>query len=741
MGLAALFSSRGAQKQQQSGPPALQNSGQPCGQPPPQQAQQGYQQGSQSPADQQPGYPQQGYQPSGYSQSAAQQGYRLQTQPWQQSTQPAYQQQQQQQQQQQSGASPGGGLNDQGLQTALHKQLKNIIKMNRLQAYYPPHRPQRLQQVQERIARVDFRALAWKWSMSVELAVHLVALALYDIVIYANDGRSMTCCDDGSKIDDLTMVLERVTEVATLFDADGISVSFINAKFRGDKIRDSAGVANLVAMCPFTGMSPLGTEMYARILRPMVEGPIASRTMQKPVLVITITDGEPIGEKQSKIVKVIKAIKRVALGCEYGPGAVAFEFAQVGKDTDAQAFLGRLDNDRDVGGMIGATSCFEFEAEEYRRRGVVLTPELWMVKLMLGAIDLTIHEQIAKENQAAGVHTTESPDMKGSEVPEAAQAASEFAEKVNLSAKPKTKSWAAANIPTPKGEENNETPLWQQLARLAPQTYGFYNGAADSLQSIDSGPGVFTEVFSHFSTLCQGITGSAGALVPGLYVVAVGLKVLDQIVVTNATADGLTHRLHGVAQSMVTWLRDMLHKAVEDDAIAQKVNKMLTPLGEVLKDVVAFVEKQPKAWAFSRMYTAGQRQAEAKRLQDKLDDFLKQLQVAGLAINLAMHQMVRTCVQALAEVQETLEDMQIKLDRLHEGQIRMERMVGQLADKNQQLSPKTEGKRQALMTEGANMDNVVLEKLLAEAHLLLLSAEGTYVAIVVDSSCEPCCIA
>lgn len=52
-----------------------------------------------------------------------------------------------------------------------------------------------------------------------------------------------------------------------------------------------------------------------------------------------------------------------------------------------------------------------------------------------------------------------------------------------------------------------------------------------------SGPGVFTEVFSHFSTLCQGITGSAGALVPGLYVVAVGLKVLDQIVVTNATAD------------------------------------------------------------------------------------------------------------------------------------------------------------------------------------------------------------
>lgn len=106
--------------------------------------------------------------------------------------------------------------------------------------------------------------------------------------------------------------------------------------------------------------------------------------------------------------------------------------------------------------------------------------------------------QIAKENQAAGVHTTESPDMKGSEVPEAAQAASEFAEKVNLSAKPKTKSWAAANIPTPKGEENNETPLWQQLARLAPQTYGFYNGAADSLQSIDRQVTSFAELLKHW---------------------------------------------------------------------------------------------------------------------------------------------------------------------------------------------------------------------------------------------------
>jgi len=45
--------------------------------------------------------------------------------------------------------------------------------------------------------------------------------------------------------------------------------------------------------------------------------------------------------------------------------------------------------------MIDATSYFELEAEEYMRRGVNLTPELWLVKLMVGAVDPTYDEQDA----------------------------------------------------------------------------------------------------------------------------------------------------------------------------------------------------------------------------------------------------------------------------------------------------------------------------------------------------------
>ena len=67
--------------------------------------------------------------------------------------------------------------------------------------------------------------------------------------------------------------------------------------------------------------------------------------------------------------------------------------AQVGKDQAAQAFLAQLDKHPEVGKMIDATSYYELEAEEYKRKGVNLTPDVWLVKLMVGAVDPTFDEQ------------------------------------------------------------------------------------------------------------------------------------------------------------------------------------------------------------------------------------------------------------------------------------------------------------------------------------------------------------
>jgi hypothetical protein len=60
---------------------------------------------------------------------------------------------------------------------------------------------------------------------------------------------------------------------------------------------------------------------------------------------------------------------------------------QVGRDQRAQAFLEKLDTDPAVGDSIDCTSYYEMEAEEYKKKGVDLTPELWLLKLMVGAVD------------------------------------------------------------------------------------------------------------------------------------------------------------------------------------------------------------------------------------------------------------------------------------------------------------------------------------------------------------------
>ncbi len=54
-----------------------------------------------------------------------------------------------------------------------------------------------------------------------------------------------------------------------------------------------------------------------------------SRFVTLTVQVIAITDGEPAGEPNTTVLNVIKNAKTMCANSPYGPGAIAFEFAQV----------------------------------------------------------------------------------------------------------------------------------------------------------------------------------------------------------------------------------------------------------------------------------------------------------------------------------------------------------------------------------------------------------------------------
>ena len=111
----------------------------------------------------------------------------------------------------------------------------------------------------------------------------------------------------------------------------------------------------------YKGLTPFGTKLREKVLDPLVVPRLRSGTMNKPVLIIGITDGQPAGEKADALVETVRyafgeANREFKEGVKYGSGAVAFQFAQVGNDAKATEFLAKLDNDPQIGSMVDCTS-------------------------------------------------------------------------------------------------------------------------------------------------------------------------------------------------------------------------------------------------------------------------------------------------------------------------------------------------------------------------------------------------
>ncbi|WRT63790.1 uncharacterized protein IL334_000715 [Kwoniella shivajii] len=371
-----------------SGPPLGQSYGQQ-GQGQQQGGQYGQQQGSYG---QQQGQQSQYGAPSGpppghqqnYGQQGQQQGQYGQQQP-PQGQPPAYQA---------SGAPPvagaAGGPNSQ----AILQSLIQCVQEQKIQAFYPPGS---LEPIAQRVAQSGvLPKLAQDWRMPIELASDLVKLSLFDVILYVDDSGSMAFEQGGERIDDLKLILSRVAHATSLFDDDGIQVRFMNNRLEGNGIKTEQQALQLVQQVKFSGLTPLGTSLWQKILQPLVLGPASQNRLQKPVLVVILTDGTPAGENRDEIFKVILRADSDLKRTRYGPDALSYQFAQIGDDMKAMKFLEELDNHPVIGGLIDCTSNYEAEqAEMSRKSGIDLTPEMWLVKLLMGGIDDSYDEKLA----------------------------------------------------------------------------------------------------------------------------------------------------------------------------------------------------------------------------------------------------------------------------------------------------------------------------------------------------------
>ncbi|KAH7307508.1 hypothetical protein KP509_22G063000 [Ceratopteris richardii] len=268
---------------------------------------------------------------------------------------------------------------------ALARKLQTIIQVQRLEFFYDSRR---FQAVLQKLSSVNFAEIAAQWKIGKELAYDLASLILYDIVFYCDDSGSMAFEENGERIEDLKFILSKVSGIATLFDDDGISVRFMNSNVNGDGMRSAEDILRLISQVKFSGATPLGTNFERKVIQPLILGKaVGNQSLTKPVMAIIITDGEPYGESRDKILKVIREAKDALSRTPYGSGALAVQIAQVGKDIRTQKFLEELDKDPSVGAMIDCTSYYEMEEEEFARKGVTLTPELWLLKMCVGTVD------------------------------------------------------------------------------------------------------------------------------------------------------------------------------------------------------------------------------------------------------------------------------------------------------------------------------------------------------------------
>ncbi|OWZ64065.1 hypothetical protein AYX15_04085 [Cryptococcus neoformans] len=264
--------------------------------------------------------------------------------------------------------------------------LQHCVQDQNLQAFYPPGS---LEPIAQRVAQSGaLNKIAQEWRLPLELASDLVKLSLFDVILYIDDSGSMAFEGGGERIDDLKLILSRVAFATSLFDHDGIQVRMMNSRVEGNGVTSEAQALQLIQQIKFSGLTPLGTSLWQKVLQPLILAPAQQGRLQKPVVVVTITDGSPAGEPKEEIFNVILRADAELKRSRYGADAVSYQFAQVGDDLKAQKFLEELDNHPVIGSLVDCTSNFEAEqAEMMRKSGVNLDPSMWIVKLLMGPID------------------------------------------------------------------------------------------------------------------------------------------------------------------------------------------------------------------------------------------------------------------------------------------------------------------------------------------------------------------
>ncbi len=259
-------------------------------------------------------------------------------------------------------------------------RLIKIVIANELFDFYPP---EKLYKLAQQVEKIDLKDVGQKHNINSTFANDLTSLSLYNIVLYIDDSGSM---QNGSRIEDMQSIVQMIADIIATFDTDGIDVRFFNNTVEGNNIRTGDDIKKMMSQVTFNFGTPLGQELRNKIIKPFV----MDKQMEKPICVIIMTDGESSETGENDVKSVIAKCAKYVETKYNTRKAVCYQFAQVGVDKKATDFLNQLDDDKNVGQFVDVTSDYEIESIQIKKNtGVDLSPQLYCIKLLQGAIDST----------------------------------------------------------------------------------------------------------------------------------------------------------------------------------------------------------------------------------------------------------------------------------------------------------------------------------------------------------------
>ncbi|KAL7919144.1 hypothetical protein ACQKWADRAFT_329988 [Trichoderma austrokoningii] len=184
-----------------------------------------------------------------------------------------------------------------------------------------------------------------------------IQVSLYQQVIYCDDSTSMK---REGRWESQKELIHRIAEVTTLVlpEGEGVALRFINRDVNNATNLTAEGIKEILD--PMTwqpgGDTPIGTNLKSKILQPLVYEKIEKGTLERPLLIIIITDGMPQPEGSSVLVDAILECERQLQTSKYPPQTVKFMIGQIGAAGSATKFLESLRNNQDLARTTFVTS-------------------------------------------------------------------------------------------------------------------------------------------------------------------------------------------------------------------------------------------------------------------------------------------------------------------------------------------------------------------------------------------------